>query len=186
MSQEGRHTFSKEEGELGVKNSRLGRKNWIKFEKQLAKLGLEKATIEKVLEIAKVVIAQPGGLFIIGSLLIDGLQRVGYFGATNPASSPAKTSSGSNQVQSIIGGILNWIENPLASGLSAGSGGLLSNPAQTQSNSLLGSLFAGTSSPSNLTAELLQAEFFAICMTSALGGGQGIATLGTAALAALK
>lgn len=192
MAQEGRHIFSKEEGGLGARNSRLSRKAWLRFEKKLAELNLEKETVSKVLELAKVVISQPGGVFLIGWLIIDGLERIGYFGSTG-GSAPA-TPGATSTTPPVISPNGGFTQNFLAifeslpggqqfvDVLSGVSGFVI--PGSTLNKQGVNNPAGGGSGAAD--AAFLKTGLFAICLTQALGGGQGIATLGTAALAALK
>ncbi len=205
MAQEARHVFTKQEGGLGVKNSRLGRKAWMKFEQKLARLNLEKETVSKLLELAKVIIAQPGGVFLIGWLAVDGLERIGYFGSAGKAqasgtqtpASPKTPASNSTAAKSssAANSFINLIAQSLPPGLGdvfAFGGNAVSNaiaPGTGTASGQLGTDLSGLSGlvgTANVDAAFLKTGLFVICLTQALGGGQGIATLGTAAIAALK
>ena len=85
----------------------------MKLEKQLAKLHLDSVTISKVLDVLKVVIAQPGGTFLIGWLAIDGLERIGYFGTTSSSLTPSQQQA-AGAAQSFISGIAKSLPPGLA------------------------------------------------------------------------
>ncbi len=138
----------------------------MRFEKYLAKLHLDSVTFTKIMDLAKVIIAQPGGVFLVGWLAIDGLQKIGYFGT--PPAANSQQQQALSAAQSFLAGIAKNLP-----------------PGLSQAFQLGGSV--GTSVASgNADADFLKGGLFAICMSQALGGGSGIATLGTAALAALK
>jgi hypothetical protein len=141
----------------------------MKFEKYLAKLHLDSVTIGKVMELVKVIIAQPGGIFLVGWLTIDMLERIGYFGTVTPAT-PNQIAAGQK-----ANDFISMLSKALPPGLS-------------QAFQLGGAFGAnvGTGNTGAVDAAFLKTGLFSICMVQALGGGQGIATLGTAALAALK
>lgn len=193
MSQ-AKHIFTKEEGDLGARNSRLSRKAYVRLEKTLAKMHLEKETITRILDTAKVALAQPGGVFLVGELLIDGLDRMGYFtpqasapgGSSKPPASPAQQKAGAATNQ-----FLTLLSKSLPPGLGdffAFGANIGANAVNPSIGTIAGPLGAGVQNivAPNLSAAFLRDGLFAICMVQALGGGQGIATLGTAALAALK
>lgn len=180
MSQ--KHQFSKEETSLGVRNSRLSRRAELKLEKTLAKLHLESEAIQKILDLAKVVIAQPGGTFLVGWLLIDGLERIGYLGSTQSTPGEIQRVTTSSSTPAWAKGALSYIDSFLKGAESIPGIGAIANTLTGGSLTTL----TGSPSPASQDAAFLKTSLFAICMTQALGGGQGIATLGTAALAALK
>ena len=154
----------------------------MKLEKTLAKLHLERDTINKILDVAKVVIAQPGGTFLVGWLIIDGLERIGYLGSTQATPGAISQAANAQGTPAWAKGALSYIESFLKGAESIPGIGAIAN---TLSGDAIGAV-VGSPSLASQDAAFLKTSLFAICMTQALGGGQGIATLGTAALAALK
>lgn len=165
-----KHQFTVDETLRGVHASVLSRRDQSKLIKKLAKMDFDKATVEKLIEVFKVLVSSPPGLFLTGSLIIDALEALGYFGSTK------MTSSGSSQGSSfdqIFKGIFT------------------SFPGVPQFLEVVQSQLPGGTSNNvipigRLNAGYLQAGLFTICTIQALGGGQGISTLATAAISALK
>lgn len=178
-----RHVFTPEEGELGVRSSKSSRRAQLKLEKKLAEMHLEGQTLSKVMDILKVILASPSGVFIVGSLAIDGLERIGYFGNTAEGSGNSSGTNDLNKIKSqggLQGGAITYVQDffKLFGDV---------NPLIPIVNQLTGgSLTGNTNAPGSLNAEILQGELFAICMAQALGGGQGISTLATSVIAGLK
>lgn len=170
---EGRHIFSKEEGGLGVRNSRLSRKAQMKLEKMLAKSHLDSVAIGKFMDILKVLIASPAGVFLGGYFLISIFDKLGFWGGKS-----------TDQQKKTYNAILDLTPEPLKS--------LISLANQIPGGSLLGDLgvtpLPGSPGSPNASseAEWLKIGLFSICMMQAAGGGQGISTLATAAIAGTK
>lgn len=144
----------------------MSRRDQAKLIKKLAKMDFDKTTVEKILEFFKVIVSSPPGLFLTGSLIIDGLEALGYFGATQ--------STGSNQVaQGAANAFLSGFTSVFPTGAKEFLQGIITASGANVP-------------PGRVTAAYLNSGLFIICLTEALGGGQGLSTLATAAISALK
>lgn len=167
MSNNGRHVFTAQETLEGVRASVMSRRDQAKLIKKLAKMDFDKTTVEKIVEFFKVIVSSPPGLFLTGSLIIDGLEALGYFGAT-------ENSTNNNQVAQ---GAANAFFQGFTSVFPTGAKEFLQGIISTSGTNV---------PPGRVTAAYLNSGLFIICLTEALGGGQGLSTLATAAISALK
>jgi hypothetical protein len=171
------HILTEAERLQGSRLGVLSRREQSRLVKKLAKMDFDKTTIEKLVEFFKVLVASPPGLFLTGSLLIDGLEALGYFGATSNAmpNSPSSPGASNNLL-----GLWQQVFSTMPGGRE-----VLEVIAGTTGQSYAGGITAGIPQ-GRINASYLQAGLFSICMVQALGGGAGISTLATAALSALK
>lgn len=130
--------FTKLTSQLALQAKRRYSKQYMKLQKQLAKIGLEDSVIKQIVALMEVIASTPLGSWLAVYLLVDLLGKIGWLsnvtsGATSGGGAqPAKQGLGAGQ---IIEGIFTALGGPVGLGI----GALLSTNLQsTELGNLLG------------------------------------------------